>query len=187
MACAVQTEQGIWERYEQVSALTRPRPLRRTAIGNFTVVLATVLVGLIETALLVHLFFLIEAVSSFAELLELHKASLLAVLLVPLFVPVVRAGLRQQRWLVSEGEVAIATVLSRYPATREWRVDYEFHDSAGRRISATAMDSTGKHFLVEGEQMLVYYMGSNPHNALPQCMASYEPVVGGLEPDPRFH
>ncbi|HVZ18288.1 MAG TPA: hypothetical protein VG897_14300 [Terriglobales bacterium] len=187
MACAVQAEPGIWHRYEMVAGLPRPRPLRRTAIGNFTVILATVLVGLIEIALLVHLYFLIEAVSSLGELFAIHKMSVLAILVVPLFVPLVRSGLRQQRWMVSEGEVAIATVQARYPATRQWRVDFEFEDSKGRRISSTAMDSTGKHFLVEGQQMLVYYMSSNPYNALPQCMASYEPTVNGVEPDPRFN
>ncbi len=176
----------IQQRYTVIAGLPRPRPLRRTPIGNFTVVIATVIIGLIELALLIYLYLGWEANPTVAAVFVKHPFAVFNALVMPFFISLVRAGQRQQKTLVANGEVAIATITGRIAASREWRLAYEFVDNSGQRITNQALDSTTSHSLKEGDQMLVYYDPNNPNKVLAQCTASYEPAVVGMEPDPRF-
>lgn len=176
----------IHERYAAIAGLPRPRPLRRTQIRASGATIATVIIGLIELALLVYLYRAWQAKPDVAAVFVKHPFAVFNVIVMPYFISVFGAGQRQQRTLVANGEVAIATVTGRLDSNSERRVAYEFDDKSGQRIAANALDKTANHSLKSGDQMLVYYDPNNPNKVLAQCTASYQPDVPGVEPDPRM-
>ena len=83
----------------------------------------------------------------------------------------------RDRSLLSDGEIAIATVTSQSYAggeNRESRIAYEFKDAGGRTFSGKGTDRTRKIF--EEMQTPVFYDSMNPARSVPLVGATYDVV-----------
>ena len=186
IAMSSTSEPNVQERYQLIAQLPRPRPLRRSPIASFAAVLIINLLKLVALGFAANILWSLREFTSLSAFSTAHKSSFFALGFVGLAMFVVTMGQRQQKNLVANGEVAIATVTGRYYLNPYWHVNYEFEDKNGQHINNEAMDKTGKEFLIKGQQIFVYYSAANPRKAVAQSDSWYEPSIRGMGPDPRF-
>ena len=179
------SQPDVNDRYEMIARMPRPRPLRRSPIASSLAVLLTLLLRVAVVVLVLNLLWSLKT-GPLTGFVHAHKGALFGLALAVVASLIVMSGQGQQKNLVKNGEVAIGTITSRFRMNRYWYVRYEFSDKNGNRLSNEAMDKTGKEFLTQGAQMLVYYFPDNPRRPVAQCESWYEPAVAGMAPDPRF-
>lgn len=157
----------------------RPRPVRLSRRGKFwLLLLGSVLAG-IEVLLIVFLYSNWNQEGSWADLVQNHGVAFYSALFLPVLPFLYRRVLGHQRSLFEEGEVAIATVKSRYKKNRRgaFYVKYNFRDLEGNVVESESLDSTS--LLREGSGMLVFYDGDNVDDQIAECAAYYEVMLPG--------
>ena len=169
-----------------IAALPRPRPLRLSPIASAPARLIIRSLQVVALGLISYLLWSLREFSSVSEFVPAHKGPLFGLAFVGTALLITRMANRQQARMVANGEIAIATITGRYCTNPYWHVWYTYPHKNGQTITAGAMDKTGKKFLVEGQQMLVYYSAENPNDTVAQCESWYEPAISGMERDPRF-
>jgi len=177
---------SVPERYAMIAALPRPRPLRMSPIASPPARLIIRALQLVALGLIGYLLWSVREFTSLSEFIPAHKGQFFGLGFVGTALLITKLANRQQAKMVANGEVAIATITGRYQANPLWHVWYQYPHKNGQTITAGAMDKTGKKFLVEGQQMFVYYSAENPNDTVAQCESWYEPAINGVKTDPRF-
>lgn len=174
---------GMDSRYQALLDQPRPRQVKLSKRGRYWLLLLTAVVGVVELSLLAVLYSRWVRWNSLAELVQNHGAAFYAALLLPFLPALYLFPLGRQKRLLAGGEIAIATVTSRFQiGTRgPYYVKYRFKDNQGNLVERESVDST--NLLREGSTMLVYYDCEDMDDQLAQCAAYYEVVVPGFGPD----
>jgi hypothetical protein len=153
---------------------------------SWVLLLASILIA-VEAGLLIFLLSRWLHTKSLAAIVSDGIASYSALLLP--FLPVLFfQGLRKEKELIRNGEVAIATVTatsnspSKVNRNDDIRtVQYLFRDKHGALVEGTSVDST--LMLREQSAMLVFYDSDDPTQHVAQCACYYKVVAPGLNPD----
>jgi hypothetical protein len=167
------------EAYQAISRQPRPRPVRLSRRGKFwLLLLGSVLTG-IEVLLIIFLYSNWNQEGSWAQLVQSHGAAFYSAVFLPFLPFLYRRPLQHQRQMLEQGEVAIATVKSRYKKARRgaFYVRYSFRDLEGNVVEGESLDSTS--LLREGSGMLLFYNGNNEDDQIAECAAYYEVIVPG--------
>ena len=117
-----------------------------------------------------------------AELVRVHGIAFYAVLFIPVLPFWYKRVLLRQKKLLTNGEIAIATVTQRIHdmRMRAYYVKYRFSLHKGELAEGKCLDAT--ELLREGSTMLVYYDPDDLDSKVAQCEAYYEiPVSGDRE------
>ena len=141
----------------------------------------------VEAGLVAYVVTHVHGINSVAGMVRNNGAAFYAALFLPLSPVLFSRGLLKQRWLIRNGEVAIATVIStsnspgRTNRNDDIRtVEYEFRDGTNATLSGSSVDPTFS--LREGSAMLVFYDADDPTNQIAECVAYYEVTAPKLEP-----
>ena len=162
--------------YERLTMLRRPRAIRlKTHMRIFAIVYSVVLGSVVYAAFLMAEKGVPRAgsYSVLPNILPLAMFGLIwSIAAFTMFRTIAR-----DRSLLTEGEIAIATVTSQSYAggeNRESRIAYEFKDAAGRTVSGKCADRTRKLF--EEMQTPVFYDPLNPARNVALAGATYDVV-----------
>lgn len=135
----------------------------------------------IEALLIVFLYSNWSHEGSWVGLVQNHSVAFYAALFLPVLPFLYRRALDHQRTLLEQGEVAIATVKSRYRKNRTgpFYVKYSFRDLGGNIVEGESLDSTS--LLREGSGMLVFYDSDKVEDQIAECAAYYEVMMLGMD------
>lgn len=161
--------------YERLRMLSRPRVIRLKAPLRIFTLIAITLLGGVGSAVSI----LVQKQGTKTEFYALPNLMPFAmfVLIWSLIAIAMLRSVVRDRGLVSDGEIAVATVTSQWFAggeSRDSRITYEFKDAAGRTFSGKATDRTRKIF--EEMQTPVFYDPMNPAKNVPLVGATYDVV-----------
>jgi hypothetical protein len=161
--------------YERLRILSRPRTIRlKTSVRIFAAVYVIVFGSSIYATILA-----VQkggAKTNFSIPSNLIPFVFFGLIWSIITVTMLRSVIRD-RGLLSEGEIAIATVTSQKFAggeNRESRITYDFKDAAGRTVSGKCADRTRKVF--EEMQTPVFYESNNPAKNVALVGATYDVV-----------
>jgi hypothetical protein len=161
--------------YERLLMLRRPRAIRPKMLNRiFAVAFLLSLVGAGYA-----IFLIVErggAKADFRALPNLIPFAMFGLIWSLMAATMFRSMLRD-RSLLSDGEIAIATVSSQSFAgdeSRESRITYQFKDAAGRTFTGKCKDRTRKIF--EEMQTPVFYDPANPAKNVALVGATYDLV-----------
>ncbi|HUE44326.1 MAG TPA: hypothetical protein VMP12_12195 [Candidatus Sulfotelmatobacter sp.] len=162
--------------YDSLLMLRRPRTIRmRTSIRIFATVYVFVLASVGYAVFLVAERGAVK--TSFNNALpNLIPFAMFGLIWTVIAATMFRSILRD-RSLLSDGEIAMATVVSQSFAggeSRDSRIAYEFKDAAGRTFSGKATDRTRKLF--EEMRTPVFYDQANPEKNVALAGATYDVV-----------
>ncbi len=170
-------------RYQALLNQPRPRQVKLSKRGRYWLLLLSGILGVVELSLLATLHSHWLRSNSIAELVQKNGVVFYAAVFLP-FLPVLySSALASQKRLLANGEMAIATVTSRFQtsASGPYYVKYKFKDDQGNLLEGESLDSTD--LLREGSTMLVYYSGEDTDDQVAQCAAYYEVIVPGFGSD----
>lgn len=161
--------------YERLLMLSRPRAIRLKTWNRIFAAAYPIGFVAVVTAILV----IVErggAKANFSALPNVISFAMFGLIWAIMAARMFRSMLRD-RILLSEGEIAVATVISQWFAggeSRNSRITYEFKDTAGRMFSGRCTDRTRKLF--EEMQAPVFYDPVNPGKNVALAGATYEGV-----------
>jgi hypothetical protein len=101
----------------------------------------------------------------------------LPILLIFVIVPIMLRTIGKQKFLLAEGEMAMANVTKRWVARNGPNVNYEFTTPLGEHFSRSAADGSGQ--LTIGIQVPIFYDPQRPKKQLALCASFYEVVLPG--------
>ena len=155
--------------------IRRPRPLRLKTVMRIFASVYVIILGSVAYAI-----FLVARSGA----VKLDSKSLANVLPFAIFLLIwsivaftLFRSIVRDRGLLSDGEIAVATVTSQSHAggeSRESRIVYTFKDAAGRTFSGKCADRTRKVF--EETQTPVFYDPANPSKNVALVGATYDLV-----------
>jgi hypothetical protein len=90
---------------------------------------------------------------------------------------VMQRSLAQQRWLLAEGELAMARVTKQWAARNGHGIHYEFTAPTGETFSRMTTDSARR--LLVGMTVPIFYDSEEPKKQVAACAAFYEVVMPG--------
>jgi hypothetical protein len=161
--------------YERLRILSRPRTIRlKTSVRIFATVYVIVFGSAVSATVIA--FQKGGAKADSRILSNLIPFALFGLIWSIITITMLRSVVRD-RSLLSEGEIAIATVTSQKFAggeNRESRITYDFKDAAGRTVSGKCADRTRKIF--EEMQTPGFYDPNNPAKNVALVGATYEVV-----------
>jgi ribosomal protein L37E len=161
--------------YERLLMLRRPRTLRLKAASRIFAV--ALLLFCVSAGY--GIFLTVEkggGKADFTALPNLVPFAMIGLIWALIAITMFRSMLRD-RSLLSEGEIAVATVTAQSYAggeSRNSRITYEFKDAAGRTFSGKCTDRTRKIF--EEMQTPVFYDPTNPTKNIALVGATYDVV-----------
>lgn len=142
--------------------------------------------ALVEIALLSFVGSHWMRTGSLSTVIGNNGAAFYVALCLPFLTLMFSGGLRKQKELIRNGEVAVATVTStsnsgiKAPSSDDVRtVEYQFRDATGAILTGSTVDPT--FLLREESAMLVYYDSEDSSQQIAQCAAYYEVVAPGLD------
>jgi hypothetical protein len=161
--------------YERLQMLRRPRAIRLKTSMRFFALVNLIILGSVGYAI----FMAVQKGGSkagFNLFPNLMTFALFALIWSFITITMFRSIVRD-RSLLSDGEIAIATVVSQSWAggeSRESRIVYEFKDAGGRTFSGKCADRTRKLF--EEMKTPVFYEPTNPATNIALAGAVYDVV-----------
>jgi hypothetical protein len=168
--------------YHAILNLPRPRRVRLSRRGKSWLLLLGSVLGGIEILLISFLYSRWNSTGSWAQLVQNHGLPFYSVLLLPFLPFVYRRWLDHQKHLLEQGDVAMATVKSRYRKANRgpYYVMYSFRDSKGDVLEGESLDA--EEMLREGSGVLVFYDNDNVDDQVAECAAYYEVIVPSSQP-----
>lgn len=165
--------------YHAILNQRRPRRVRLSRRGRSWLLLLGSVLGGIEILLIGFLCSRWNPTGSWAQLIHNHALPFYSALLLPFLPFLYRRSLDHQKHLLEQGEVAMATVKSRYQSGHPgpYYVRYSFRDGKGNVLEGESPDSAG--LLREGSDVLVFYDDDNVDDQVAECAAYYEVIVPG--------
>jgi hypothetical protein len=177
---------NISEKHRLVASLPRPRTVQLSRRGKSWVLILSGVLAAVEAALLIYVVSLWMATGSLSAVIGKNPAAFYLALGLPFLTVMFSGGLRKQKELIRDGDVALATVTatSNSPSQPNRNddvrtVQYEFSDATGATIAGNSADPT--LLLREGSAMLVYYDSDDLSQQIAQCAAYYKVVSPGLD------
>ena len=178
---------NISEKQRFIASQPRPRMVQLSRRGKSWVLLLAIILAAIEAGLVIYLCMLARWTNSLASIVKENGLAFYSALLLPFLPLVFSRGLRREKELIRNGEVAVAKVTSTSNSPGKRRnddvrtVEYQFSDASGALMMGVSVDST--LMLREESAMLVYYDADDPSQQVAQCAAYYQVEAPGLEPD----
>jgi len=170
---------GPYDEISRVLAeLPRPRPVRMSRRGK-------TIAAMVSAALLASLgiFATSIAVTSAVAGRGTGPPQLLVfvppIALILVIVPLMLRKIAQQKFLLSEGEIATGRVTNRWLARNGPYIRYEFTTPLGENFSRSAADSTRQ--LSVGMNVPILYDPQRTKNQLALCASFFEVVLPGQE------
>jgi hypothetical protein len=161
--------------YERLRILRRPRTIRMKTLNRiFVVAYVAAFLGIGAAILAIVRNGVDQA--SFRALPNLTTFAMFGVIWSIMAITMFRSVLRD-RSLLSDGEIAIATVTSQSFAggeSRNSRITYQFNDAAGRTFSGKCTDHTRKVF--EEMRTPIFYDPADPAKNVALVGATYDLV-----------
>ncbi len=171
-----------YQRYQALLDQPRPRQVKLSRRGRHWLLLLGAVVAVVEVLLLATLYSDWLRWNSMAELVRKNGVAFYAAVLLPLLPALYFSSLARQKRLLANGEIAAATVTSRFFTGRMGPyVRYRFKDRQGNSVEGESLDST--NLLREASTILVYYDTEDIGNQVAQCAAYYEVILPGFGSD----
>jgi hypothetical protein len=160
---------------EAVLSVPRPRRVRMSTRGVFSVIVTMLFVLGLDTGIAVHLFSVWARTKSFSGF---HSGEWLTVLLavaILLFPYGLSRAQRRECDLLENGEVAMARVIGQWTDKNGRSVRYEFTDLLGQGHDGSGFDYSGK--LQEGMSVPVFYDRDKANRQIAYCSTLHKIVV----------
>jgi hypothetical protein len=177
---------NIDEKHRLVASLPRPRAVQLSRRGKSWVLILSGVLAAVEIGLLTYVIYHWMATGSFSAVIAKNPAAFYLALGLPFLTVMFSGGLRKQKELLRNGDVALATVTSTSNSPSQPNrnddvrtVQYEFRDATGTVLTGSSADPT--LLLREGSAMLVYYDSDDLSQQIAQCAAYYKVVAPGLD------
>ena len=170
---------GPYDEMSRILAeLPRPRPVRMSRRGKMTA-------GVVSVALLGSLGIFAAGMAAQPALARQNTPPpqfltfAVPIVLVLVIAPLMLRALRQQKFLLAEGEMATGHVTKRWMTRNGPAIWYEFTTPLGEHFSRSAAD--GSRQLSVGMNVPIFYDPQRPKKQLALCGSFYEVVMPGEE------
>jgi hypothetical protein len=164
---------AITGEYRALAKLPRPRPVRMSRQGRMNTAIITVSMLFFAAALVAMV--VIKPASGSGNTPPRAVVFALPIALVAVIVFVMRRSLVQQRWLLAEGEIAMARVSKQWAARNGHGIRYEFTAPNGETFSRMTTDNARQLFV--GMDVPVFYDPDAPKKQVALCASFYEVVM----------
>ena len=164
---------AITGEYRALAKLPRPRPVRMSRQGRMNTAIIAFSMLCFAAALVAMV--VIKPASGTGNTPPRLVVFALPIALVAVIVFVMRRSLVQQRWLLAEGEIAMARVTKQWVARNGHGIRYEFTAPNGETFSRMTTDNA--HQLTVGMNVPVFYDPDEPKKQVAVCAAFYEVVM----------
>ena len=162
-------------RYATLTQLPRPRRVRMSHQGKINVTMISIALMIFAGALVAMVVIQPASGGSFTP--PRPVIYLLPLGLVAAIAFVMRRSLVQQRWLLAEGEIAMALVTKQWAARNGHGIRYEFTTPEGEAFSRMTTDYARQ--LLAGMSVPIFYDPEEPKKQVALCAAFYELVLPG--------
>ena len=164
---------AITGEYRALAKLPRPRPVRMSRQGRTNTAILAVSMLFFAAALVAMV--VIKPVSGGGVTPPRAVVFGLPFVLVAVIVFVMRRSLVQQRWLLAEGEIAMARVTKQWISRNGHGIRYEFTAPGGETFSRMTTDNARQ--LLVGMDVPIFYDPDEPKKQVALCAAFYEVVM----------
>ena len=164
---------AVAEQYQTLAEMPRPRPVRMSRQGKMNTTIISISLVVFVVALVAMV--MMKPVSGSGNAPPRPLVYVLPLVVVAGIAFVIRRSLAQQRWLLSEGEIAMARVTKQWAARGGHGIRYEFTTPGGESFSRMTTDNASQ-FLV-GMTVPVFYNPEEPKKQVALCAAFYEVVL----------
>jgi hypothetical protein len=170
-------------RYQAILTLPLPRTVRLSKRGRSSVKVLVRIAVVVEIWILAALYVGWNRTHSLGALWQHYSLGFYAAVVFPSAILAFTPALQRQRMLLTNGQVSVARITSRYRTNNSgpFYVKFSFHDDQGNLFERDSVDST--NLLREGSSMLVYYNRDEMDALVAQCAAYYEIEVPGFKSD----
>lgn len=164
---------AITGEFKALAKLPRPRPVRMSRQGRTNTAIIAVSMLFFAAALVAMV--VIKPASGTGNTPPRLVVFALPVALGAVIVFVMRRSLVQQRWLLAEGEIAMASVTKQWAARNGHGIRYEFTAPDGETFSRMTTDNARQ--LLVGMYVPVFYDPDEPKKQVALCASFYEVVM----------
>ncbi len=164
---------AITGEYRALAKLPRPRPVRMSRQGRMNTAIIGVSMLFFAAALVAMV--VIKPASGTGNTPPRLVVFALPFALVAVIVFVMRRSLVQQRWLLAQGEIAMARVTKQWVARNGHGIRYEFTAPDGETFSRMTTDNARQ--LLVGMDVPVFYGPDDPKKQVALCASFYEIVM----------
>jgi len=165
------------QEYKALAELPRPRPVRMSRQGKMST--AMISVSLLVFACVLVAMVMLKPASGTGTTPPRIVAFALPVVLIAVIAFVLRRSLAQQRWLLAEGDLAMARVTKQWTARNGSGIRYEFTMPDGELFSSVSADNSRQ--LEVGMSVPVFYDPEEPKKQVALSAAFYEVVMPGRD------
>jgi hypothetical protein len=164
---------AITGEYRALMKLPRPRPVRMSRQGRMNTAIITISMLLFGAALIAAV--VIKPASGSGTTPPRVVVYALPLALIAVIGFVMRRSLAQQRWLLAEGDIAMARVTKQWVARNGHGIRYEFTVPDGETFSRMTTDNARQ--LLVGMDVPVFYDPEAPKKQVAMCASFYEVVM----------
>jgi hypothetical protein len=164
---------AITGEYRALTKLPRPRPVRMSRQGRMNA--AIIVISLLCFAAALVAVVVIKPVSGGGVTPPRAVVFALPFALVAVIAFVMRRSLVQQRWLLAQGEIAMARVTKQWISRNGHGIRYEFTAPNGETFSRMTTDNARQ--LLAGMDVPVFYDPDEPKKQVALCASFYEVVM----------
>ena len=164
---------AITGEYRALTKLPRPRPVRMSRQGRMNT--AIIVISLLCFAAALVAVVVIKPVSGGGVTPPRAVVFALPFALVAVIAFVMRRSLVQQRWMLAQGEIAMARVTKQWISRNGHGIRYEFTAPNGETFSRMTTDNARQ--LLVGMGVPVFYDPDEPKKQVALCASFYEVVM----------